>query len=242
MKFSAFFKNILGITGGLALIFIMFVTAFEIACYSDYGFYEKEYRKYNVNNENSIVNMEMDELMRVTKEMMSYLRGDRENLIIYAQIDGTEKEMFNEIDKSHMADVRELFVNALTLRWICIFIFLLSALLRIPVSGVKNSILSLCKTIQYCIMILWILLAVLVIAACINFTAVFTAMHLLLFDNDNWLLDPDVSRLINILPEGFFVDMGIRIAVIFIIVNVIIFFLCFLVKRGMINAISASAD
>ena len=57
-----FFKNlagvitgtIIGIIAGLSLIFIMFVTAFEIACYSDYGFYEKEYRKYNVNNEHSI--------------------------------------------------------------------------------------------------------------------------------------------------------------------------------------------
>ena len=227
--------TIIGMMAGLALIFILFVTAFEIACYSDYGFYEKEYKKYDVNNEHSIVNMEMDELMRVTKEMMSYLRGDRENLVIYAQIDGTEKEMFNEIDKSHMADVRELFTGALALRRICICIFAFCCLLLIVASNVRYALMFLCSKIQFFIGTLWILLFFIVIAAYINFNAVFTAMHLLLFDNDNWLLDPDISRLINILPEGFFMDMGVRIAVLFVIINIIIFFLCFLGKRGMIK-------
>lgn len=237
---SNFIKNLTGtiieMIAGLSLIFILFVTAFEIACYSDYGFYEKEYRKYDVNNEHSIVNMEMDELMRVTKEMMSYLRGDRENLVIYAQIDDVEKEMFNEIDKSHMADVRELFTGALALRRICICIFVFCILLLIFTNGVRNALISLCGKIQLCIGTLWLLLFCIVIAACVNFNAVFTAMHLLLFDNDNWLLDPDISRLINILPEGFFMDMGVRIAVLFIMINIIIFFLCFLGKRGMIKS------
>lgn len=237
MKFfkSGFFRNFAGIVTGLALIVIMFVTAFEIACYSDYGFYEKEYRKYDVNNENSIVNMEMDELMRVTKEMMSYLRGNREDLVIYAIIDGTEKEMFNSIDKSHMADVRELFVNALALRWICIFLLLISVLLLFLTNGVKKGLAAVCSCVQYCIGVLWAVLAAVIVMACVNFTAVFYAMHKLLFDNDNWLLDPEISRLINILPEGFFVDMGIRIAIIFIFINVIIFSLSFIIKRGIIG-------
>jgi uncharacterized membrane protein len=61
-------------------------------------------------------------------------------------------------------------------------------------------------------------------------------MHEVLFNNDNWLLDPNVSRLINMLPEGFFVDMGIRIGVIFVIINIFIFFFCFFTKRGMIKS------
>lgn len=239
-----FFKNltgtvigtIIGMIAGLSLIFILFVTAFEVACYSDYEFYEKEYKKYNVNNEHSIVNMEMDELMRVTKEMMSYLHGDRENLVIYAQIDNMEKEMFNEIDKSHMADVRELFTGALNLRRVCICIFAFCTLFLIVANGVRQALISLCSKVQFCIGTLWMLMFFIVIAACVNFNAVFTAMHLLLFDNDNWLLDPDISRLINILPEGFFIDMGVRIAVLFVIINIIIFFLCFLGKRGMIKS------
>ena len=87
-------RGMMGVLIGFAVIFIIFVSAFEIACYSDYGFYQKEYEKYDVNNKTSIVNMDMDELMKVTKEMMQYLCGNREELVIYAQVDGTEKKPY----------------------------------------------------------------------------------------------------------------------------------------------------
>ena len=48
--------TIIGMMAGLALIFILFVTAFEIACYSDYGFYEKEYKQLNLKGESLEVN------------------------------------------------------------------------------------------------------------------------------------------------------------------------------------------
>jgi uncharacterized membrane protein len=77
--------------------------------------------------------------------------------------------------------------------------------------------------------------AIIVCAAIYNFTAVFYMMHYLLFDNMNWILDPSISRLINMLPEGFFVDIAVRIAVIFLFLNFFIFILSFLIKRGMIG-------
>ena len=57
----------------------------------------------------------------------------------------------------------------------------------------------------------------------------------MLFNNNNWLLDESTSRLINMLPEGFFIDMGIRIAIIFIFINFFILSLAFWIKRGMIK-------
>lgn len=238
MKFfkSGVFKTLIGILIGIAMIVIMFVSAFEIACYSDFGFYEKEYTKYDVNNKESIINMEMDELMDVTREMMTYLKGNREDLVIYATIDGTEKEMFNDIDKSHMADVRELFLIGLDYRTISFAILIVGILLLILTNGTKQAIISVCRSVQSTLYALWAVLAAIIVMATINFTAVFYAMHKVLFDNDNWLLDPDVSRLINMLPEGFFMDMGIRIAVIFVIINILIFFFCFFAKRGMIKS------
>lgn len=232
---TEFFKNCMGVVIGLSMIFIMFVTAFEIACYSDYGFYEKEYEKYDVNNKNSIVNMSMEELVRVTKEMMSYLRGDRDDMVIYAQIDGEKKEMFHDMDKIHMADVRELFVNALEQRILCIFIAAAAFLLLALTNGWRESLLKVCGCVQGCIFILFAFLIGVAAAAWMNFTAVFYAMHHLLFDNENWMLDPAVSRLINILPEEFFVDMGIRIAIIFLFINFFILSLAFSTKRGMIK-------
>lgn len=231
---SKLWKGILGIIIGFALIFILFVTSFEIACYSDYGFYEREYEKFDVNNETTIVNMEMDELMRVTEEMMAYLHGDREDLVIYAGIDGEEKEMFNDIEKSHMADVREIFLAAMDQRILCILIVIFGVCLLWLTNGGWECVMTVCTWIPRCMYLLWAVIAGILVLAFINFQTVFYAMHYLLFDNDNWLLDPSTSRLINILPEGFFVDMGIRIVIIFLFVNFFILSLAFLTKRGMI--------
>lgn len=80
-KINLWIRRITGIITGSALVLILAVSSVEIAAYSDFGFYEREYTKYNVNSPEGIVNMEMDELVRVTKEMMAYLRGDRKSVV-----------------------------------------------------------------------------------------------------------------------------------------------------------------
>ena len=70
MKFLRF---ILGIISSFSLMFIALVTSIEIAAYSDFSFYEKEYTKYAVT---SSVDISMPELMNVTKDMMAYLKRD----------------------------------------------------------------------------------------------------------------------------------------------------------------------
>ena len=63
-----------GMIASIAAIVILLITAFEIGAYSDYGWYEKEYAKYEVLDD---LEMEMEDVMHVTEEMMSYLRGNR---------------------------------------------------------------------------------------------------------------------------------------------------------------------
>ena len=72
----------------ISVFLILIITSVEVAVYANYGYFEKEYKKYDVNNPKGIVNMEMDELISVTKDMMQYLRGNRVNLDIIATIDG----------------------------------------------------------------------------------------------------------------------------------------------------------
>ena len=50
-----------------------------------------------------------------------------------------------------------------------------------------------------------------------NFTKYFTLFHKIFFDNDLWILNPKTDMLINLLPEGFFSDMAVRILLIFLI-------------------------
>ena len=85
---------------------------------------------------------------------------------------------------------------------------------------------------------MWAAAIVIVAAALVDFTAVFYMFHYIFFDNLAWQLDGEISRLINMLPEGFFVDIAIRIGVIYILSNLIILALAFFIKRGKLFSLS----
>ena len=84
-----------------------------MACYADYGFFEKEYEKYGVLHD---LSMEMDDVMDVTEHMMDYLRGREESMQIRTRVDGREQDFFNEQDLFHMAEVKDLFLGMFRIR------------------------------------------------------------------------------------------------------------------------------
>jgi integral membrane protein (TIGR01906 family) len=201
----------------ISVFLILIITSVEVAVYANYGYFEKEYKKYDVNNPKGIVNMEMDELISVTKDMMQYLRGNRVNLDIIATIDGEEKEFFNEREKSHMEDVRDLFVGALKVRWCAIgmaILCLISLCLLLYWNDIK---VLLFRAYLATVCGLLAVLGTIGIWAFVDFTGAFYKFHALFFSDYEWIFDARTSRLINILPQGFFVDTAIRIVVIFIL-------------------------
>lgn len=208
MKILRFF---LGIVLSFSLMFIVLVTSIEIAAYSDFSFYEKEYNKYAVT---SYVDISMPDLMNVTKEMMSYLKGDREKLSdIKANIGGiSDTPFFNEREVAHMEDVRGLFVGAVYLRYILIAV---SILCIIAVKLLKGKVFKfLSNVLIFGTVITLILTAVLVFLIAGDFEKYFIIFHHIFFNNDLWMLDPATDNLINIVPQGFFMDMSMRIIIV----------------------------
>ena len=67
--------------------------------------------------------------------------------------------------------------------------------------------------------------------AFVDFTGAFYKFHALFFSDYEWIFDARTSRLINILPEGFFVDTAIRIVVIFILFILIMGAILLLAKK-----------
>lgn len=215
----------------ISLLLVLIISAVEVAVYADYGYFRKEFTKYDVNKPSGIVNMEMDELMSVTKEMMEYLRGDRDNLDIVAEIDGKQKEFFGEREKSHMADVRDIFVGALKVRWCAVGMAILSLSNLFLLLRWKDIKVVLFRAYLAAIGGLAAALGALGIWAYVDFTEAFYKFHALFFSDYEWLLDTRTSRLINILPEGFFVDTAIRIVVIFIVFILIMGGVLLLLKK-----------
>ena len=203
---------LLGITASIAAIIVLLVSSFEIAAYSDFSWYEKEYEKYSVLSK---LEMEMSDVMEVTEEMMEYLRGEREDLVVYTTVNGVEREFFNDREKAHMVDVLKMFLNGLLLRRIGIVFMIFAIGILIAAKGDWKRILP--KSFLIGTGSFLGVTAVLGIAFMTNFNKYFIMFHHLFFDNDLWLLDPATDLMIRMLPEGFFLDMVARIGKIFLL-------------------------
>ncbi len=208
-------KGLRWIAGGaasVAAVVILLISGFQAAMYADFGVYEREYTKYQVLRE---LDMEMEDAMYVTREMMAYLKGDRERLSVVTTVEGTEQDFFNEQDRLHMGDVQGLFLGGLALRRGA-FAVLAAALVFLAAACRKEMWRTLARSFQAVLGILAALILFLGIAMARNFNAVFTKFHEIFFDNDLWIFDPAEDYMIRMLPEGLFFDMVIRIGGIFL--------------------------
>ena len=198
----------------LLVIFALLITGFQLAVYGDshYGFYKKEYEKYRVTDD---LNMKIDNVMAVTEHMMAYLIGKEEKLSIVTDVDGEHQDFFNEQDRLHLADVRNLFLGGLKLRNYAV---ILATILLIVLMAKKADFRRLVPSgYLQALFVYLILAAILGVAMSIDFTSCFTLFHKLFFTNNLWIFDPETDYMIRMLPEGFFSDMVIRVGVIFIV-------------------------
>lgn len=221
------FCNFLGVLCAFCLMFILLVTSVEAVVYWTPGYFEKEYTKYNVA---AAVDMEMDDLLEVTDEMMAYLKGDREDLHVPTIVGGEEREFFNEREIAHMEDVQGLFLGAIFLRRLCVGIIAASIILLVLAKSDIKHLLP--KMICIGTGLFFFLIAALSLIISTDFTKYFIIFHKIFFDNDLWILDPSTDLLINIVPEPFFMDTAFRIAGTFAGSVLAVFFLCiFLLRR-----------
>lgn len=214
-----------GIILGFSVIAALLITSFEIAMYSDFDVYRYEYEKYDVLSD---LDMNMDDVMYVTHEMMDYLRGKGDTLSVMTTVEGQEQDFFNEQDRFHMGEVRDLFIGGLNIRFgVCVAAVLCILFLIITRADIKKIIPR-----SY-----WIALGItgtavlfLGIAAVVDFDSVFVQFHHIFFDNDLWIFDPAEDYMIRMLPEGLFYDMVMRIGAVFVASLVVLLALSFIPK------------
>ncbi len=195
------------------VVIALLITSFQIGIYGDpdYGFYEKEYEKYEVTES---LDMTMEQVMEVTSYMMDYLIGREDILSIETNVDGRTQDFFNEQDRLHMADVRNLFLGGLRLRTACVvLVLLLLGFLAVTRADIRKEIT---RGYFFALGVFAALIMILLISFAVDFTASFTLFHEIFFTNDLWLFDPAEDFMIRMLPEGFFYDMVMRIGTFFV--------------------------
>lgn len=200
----------LGVLISLAIIIILLFTSVKAVAIKDLEFYREQYIENNVY---ASIAISEDDLMYVTTQLIDYMDGKRDNLTVITTIDGEEKEFFNQREKDHMIDVRNLVTEGKKLRiaLIGILIFLLALLKKLNAPIIK--VVS--KSAVFTISFITVGGGVLGYIISRDFTRAFTIFHEILFTNTLWILDYSTDRLLNMVPEIFFINIAIRIGIIF---------------------------
>ena len=206
----------IGLMAAFCLLSALLITSVEAVVYWNTGYFEKQYRKYDVLEK---VHMEMGDLLYVTEEMMAYL----------TVVDGKERFFFNEKETRHMVDVQVLFLKAVQLRKTATGLLVLSGGWLLC----RKQAAVLWRMLKWGIGLLLGGMAGLALLISTDFTKYFNCFHLIFFDNDDWILNPKTDLLINIVPEGFFRDTAFLIAGVFLTAAAVLWLLAaFLYKRA----------
>jgi integral membrane protein (TIGR01906 family) len=170
--------------------------------------------------------MNQEDNLRATAALLDYLRGKRDDIVVRAKVSGVEREVFNERETLHMVDVRALYQKAQLARniaavlGIAILVFLTyyekKKLREVMKAGFVSGVSAMLAFVVF--VAVW---------ALADFDQFWTNFHLMLFDNDLWLLDPRTSIMINLFPATFFFDLVIRIILIFLFLMIAASFFIF---------------
>ena len=177
-NFSLFISAILG---------IIFYNCFNL------NFYKNFYSKGNLT---ANIGTTSDELINNTSNLLDYLNSKAE----------LNTSWFTEKDILHMKDVKTLYNVSFYTMIFFIAIFIISTILIMFLY--KNyTMFYITRTFNKTLLAFIVLIIVLAGIISYNFNSFWIKFHQLLFPNDLWLLSPDESNLIKMVPEEFFISL-----------------------------------
>ncbi len=187
----------------IILVLFIFLFNFRLLIYN-LSFYQKEFDKLNISIPKELA-------LTNTKNLFSYFQNNKD----------LTTDFFNEREKFHLKDVKNLIYKTLILLYIIIVLLIVLIILNYKTLG-KSLIISGITSIIIILSFYFI-----------NFEDFFNnTFHKLLFNNDLYLLDPSKDNLINLFPYEFFKDFAYKLFFnSFILSIIIIVFGLFLLKR-----------
>ncbi|KPU26385.1 hypothetical protein TR13x_10400 [Caloranaerobacter sp. TR13] len=175
----------------------------------DISFFKDKYEEYNIEN---VTGISEENLMLITEKLLDYLKGKRENIIIFTDVGGKIEQVFEERELLHLKDVRELFRKEHVTRNLTLLLSVVSLIyIFYKDKNRLKKILVITSSIQL------FLVGMLYILIYSDFYKYFTYFHKILFSNDLWLLNPETDILIQMYPLEFFSSITYRIFVLFLL-------------------------
>ncbi len=210
MRLSGILK---GLASGLFIVSlpVLFCTLSLRWLVADSGWQRAGYVKYGVSARTGVP---IEELNRAADEISSYLLLQRQDINIPVHVRGVLEPLFNERELVHMRDTQNLMAGFYNLQLIAAgyaLLYLLGSRLWIREGYWR----SLGQKLRWGGGLTLGLFGAFGVASMFDFDQLFLNFHLLWgtsLDNDFWMLDPNKDRLIMMVPQGFWYDSAIRMA------------------------------
>lgn len=202
------FAVMLSTLASIVLILCILFTALQLTI-NDKNFIEYEYARLSLSRQMGVSNLD---LVSSCERLIDYMEGRVDSIDIQVTVNGEQVLMFEqEQEISHMADVRLLYQRFRTFRdfgvLLALVLYLLGAVLHI-----RSAMHTLASGYVYGAFVIALFAGFLGTWAALDFSNFWTFFHQMLFWNNDWLFDASTSRMINMLPEQFFSDVILRMA------------------------------
>ncbi|BEP28220.1 TIGR01906 family membrane protein [Helicovermis profundi] len=170
-----------------------------------------------------------DGIVKAADKLTKYLKYKNESLDLKLNISGKIREVFNEKEKSHMVDVKNIFRNLNKFKDVSIGIIFLYLVLGLKYDFLRKKDIKNIFIVSF-IFMLTIFIGLFILVN-IDFTKYFIKFHQMFFSNKLWILDPSKDVLIQLLPEQFFIDITVKILELYGIITTTLTALVYLIYR-----------
>ena len=196
----------------------------EIITFSDWV-YEYNWTRNQISQNTGL---KTDQLNEVSDQIKGYFKDDQEKLEILLQQPGRQVfSLFNQKEIDHMIDVKNLIQATLLFERIGLVLLLVFFIFFLFREGSKIFYENFKRIILGSFLIWSILLFLIIFGMIVDFNYTFTLFHKIMFTNDLWILDPNADFLIMIFPQRFFLEISAAIIILFLLINLIIYFSIF---------------
>ena len=196
----------------------------EIITFSDWV-YEYNWTRNQISQNTGL---KIDQLNEVSDQIKGYFKDDQEKLEILLQQPGRQVfSLFNQKEIDHMIDVKNLIQATLLFERIGLVLLLVFFIFFLFREGSKIFYENFKRIILGSFLIWSILLFLIIFGMIVDFNYTFTLFHKIMFTNDLWILDHNADFLIMIFPQRFFLEISAAIIILFLLINLIIYFSIF---------------
>ena len=206
------------------MIFLVSVLGAVSSSIFEQDFYTKSQIKHNAGQR---MNLNQQQVTDATTVALLYTKGVIADLVYETQVDGETVDLYSSQDKEHMIDVKDLYYGmyyVLVASVVAMFITAIVLVFRRK----QFSIFGMTYLINQVSLYSIIAVGFLAMFAWINFEQFWTFFHKVFFRNDLWLMNYNTDLLVNIFPEGLFMDLVfkiiLRFTIMFGLINLTVFF------------------